>query len=212
LAARTGEKTRRTPRPLLVLAAIAVAVTLAGCSVGQRAQTAVESPAVDGAGANVGAISIRDFSVAPPAGGAAYLSAQLLGVLVNNSGTDDTLTSVTTSAAKTVTLFESAADAYSVTATASATASAADTSSSSPATGASALTIPAGGRLTVGGAGDAAAVILLQGLTHPLQPATLLTLTMTFANAGPVTFQIAVHLSTTSVTPAILPTAVSTAE
>ena len=215
MAARTGEKTRHTSRPLLLLVGlVTVVLTVAGCATGQRAQTAIESPAIDGSGANVGNISIRNFSVAPPTGGANYLIAQLLGVIVNNGATEDKLTSVTTSAAKTVTLFQSAADAYYVTNTPSASAAAPSPSasvSSSTADGSeTTLTIPAGGRLTIGGAADGAAVILLRGLTEPIRPASLLMVTMTFANAGRVTFPIGVQLSSSSPTPSILPIAPST--
>ncbi len=65
MTARTGEQTRRpASRPLLVLAAVvAAALTLTACGTGQRAQTAVETPVVDGVEATVGSIAIRDLAV-----------------------------------------------------------------------------------------------------------------------------------------------------
>lgn len=109
MIARISEQFRG--RRLAALALIvAGALALAGCADGQRAQTAIETPAVDGVGASVGPIDIRNLSVAAPSGGAAYLSATLLGAIINNSGTDDELVSVTTESAASVAIFESSAD------------------------------------------------------------------------------------------------------
>jgi hypothetical protein len=73
------------------------------------------------------------------------------------------------------------------------------------------LTIPAGQALTIGGTGTGAAVIQLNDLTAALAPSGLVTITLTFKNAGSVTFQIAVHLTTTSVSASVLPSVLTTA-
>lgn len=233
MIARISEQPRG--RRLAALALIVVgALALSGCADGQRAQTAIETPAVDGVGASVGAIDIRNLSIAPPAGDAAYLSARLQGAIVNNSGQDDELVSVTTKAAATVGIYISDADASASAALASSTAAASSasssaspsSSSSSPSSSASSsasaapssstppastgsLVIPAGRLVTIGGDG---AVIELTGLTSPLQGASQISVTFTFKNAGSVTLTIAVHVPTSPMTAPTLPTSFSTAE
>ncbi len=152
----------------------------------------------------------------------AILTAQLQGVIINNSGTDDQLVSVTTSAAKSVSLYSSSADAaaasIAATATPAATASTATTAagsdSASPSASASAsdsasasasssaaagsqVTIPAGQLVHIGGSADAA-VIELNDLSSQIVATSIITLTFTFAHAGSVTVKVGVALGTNS--------------
>lgn len=211
MIARTSEQPRRAPLAALTLIVSAVLV-LSGCAAGQRAQTAIETPAVDGVGASVGAIDIRNLSVAPPLGGAAYLSAQLQGAIVNNAGSADELVSVTTKAATSVSIYDSKADAA---AGASGTASAASTSSASPSKSAQSsgsVTIPAGSLISIGGSDPNGPVIVLNDLVAPLEGASQVSVTFTFKTAGSVTLQIGVHVPTSPLPAPTLPTTVSTAE
>jgi len=213
LTARIREQSRRLPLVALTLIASG-ALVLTGCAAGQRAQTAIETPAVDGVGASVGAIDIRNLSIAPP-GGAAYTSAQLQGAIINNAGTADELVSVTTSAAKSVGIFDSSAAAFAASTSPSTPASTASSSAASSAatTGSTGtLAVPAGRLVSIGGGSADDPVIRLTGLTKPLQGASLISVTFTFKNAGSVTLQIAVHVPTSPVTAPTLPTSVTTAE
>jgi copper(I)-binding protein len=214
LTARIREQSRRLPLVALTLIASG-ALVLTGCAAGQRAQTAIETPAVDGVGASVGAIDIRNLSIAPPVGGAAYTSAQLQGAIINNAGTADELVSVTTSAAKSVGIFDSSAAAFAASTSPSTPASTASSSAASSAatTGSTGtLAVPAGRLVSIGGGSADDPVIRLTGLTKPLQGASLISVTFTFKNAGSVTLQIAVHVPTSPVTAPTLPTSVTTAE
>jgi copper(I)-binding protein len=98
-----------------VAAAAAALLVLGGCAAGQRAQTAEQTPVVDGVSANAGPIALRAVTVTAPTddnyaeGGDATL--QL--VIVNDSRTDDELTGVATPEAPEVRLFANQADAAS---------------------------------------------------------------------------------------------------
>src|SRR5690349_2439929 len=95
------------------LAMCAVALTSA-CAAGEHAATSEESPAIDGVGASVGPgspILLREISIARPPNGVSYAagdSADLMLVIVNNGRSADTLTSVSTPAAGSVTVSPSA--------------------------------------------------------------------------------------------------------
>ncbi|GAA1704626.1 hypothetical protein GCM10009765_62220 [Fodinicola feengrottensis] len=84
-------------------------LALAGCSSGKVAQTADQQSAIDGVNVNVGQIAIRDAAIVFPMSGDATTyqaagAAPLAAVLVNSSGTDDTLVSASSPYAKKVTL------------------------------------------------------------------------------------------------------------
>jgi copper(I)-binding protein len=160
-------------------AAAGALLALGGCAAGQHAQTAEETPVVDGVAADAGPMALRAVAVAPPAGGsyAKGSSAPLQLVIVNDSTSDDQLVRVTTPVAGDVRIF---ADAAAATGT---TASAAPQS----------LSFPRGQATSIGFA-DSEPVIQLQNLTQQLFPAQSFPITFQFATAGSVTFSIAVHL------------------
>jgi copper(I)-binding protein len=97
------------------LVAACAALATASCAAGRDAQTARESPTIDGVNTSVGTIDLRGVAVAPPSG-ATYPqggSAELMLVIVNNGQQADQLTNITTSAAGSVTVFDSASAAAS---------------------------------------------------------------------------------------------------
>jgi copper(I)-binding protein len=110
----------RSPRRRTHLAgAIAVlasaALILSGCATGQRAQTAIETPVIDGVGANVGSIDLRALTITTPGNGSYPKggSAAVQLYIVNN-GPADQLVSVSSSAASAASLFTSAATEFSI--------------------------------------------------------------------------------------------------
>jgi len=187
-------------------------LALGGCAAGQHAQTAEETPVVDGVAANAGPIALRAVTIAAPTDKsyAKGSDATLQLVIVNGSRTDDQLTGVTTPVAAEVRLFANAVDA---TATPLATPSGSpsttgsvkpsgtgSTNGSSPTPTASALPVlssinlPAGRAVSFGYTPDLP-VIQLQDLTKQLFPAQAFPITFQFAKAGAVTFTVAVHLA-----------------
>ncbi len=194
----------------------AAALVLAGCGAGQRAATSVETPVVDGVSANVGDINIRDAAVTAPGGPVwpAGSNATLNLVIINAGTTDDSLISASSPAAKGVYFFLDNALATTIpsaaasTTSAPASASASSSDSSSDAASASAspsvtlpplatdsIDLPAGQSVGIGRSSSDVA-IRLTGLTADLHPSTPITITLTFKNAGSVTFQLAVALTT----------------
>jgi copper(I)-binding protein len=108
-----------TAKRRTALAVLAVCATLltSACAAGRHAPTAEESPAIDGVGASVGSMLLREVSVASPPNGVSYAkggAAVLRVVVVNNGTSDDQLTSITTPAASGVSLFDSLAAAGSL--------------------------------------------------------------------------------------------------
>ena len=104
---RAGKHLRFNRATTIGAGLIAASLALSGCANGQQAQTANETSVVDGVGTTVGAIDIRDASVVSPSGPSYGVgsNALLQMSLINNAGTDDSLVSVTSSAAKQVLLF-----------------------------------------------------------------------------------------------------------
>jgi copper(I)-binding protein len=101
---RTGARGWRT----LGIAALAVAalVGLAGCAAGQHAQTAEETPAIDGTFTQIGLISVQAAAVvAPDKSWSKGSSAPLQLVLINSGLQNDALTGITTDAASSVAFF-----------------------------------------------------------------------------------------------------------
>jgi copper(I)-binding protein len=183
----------------VALAAGALLV-LGGCAAGQHAQTAEETPVVDGVSANVGDIALRAVAVAPPPDKnyAQGSDATLQLVIVNGGDTDDELTRVSTPAAAEVRMF-----ATGTAASPGATSSPGSTptsqvppstpASSPPAT-ISSVNLPAGLAVQIGYSPDQP-VIQLHNLTEQLFPAQTIELTFQFGNSGAVTFTAAVHLT-----------------
>jgi copper(I)-binding protein len=161
------------------VAAAGALLVLAGCAAGQHAQTAEETPVVDGVAANAGPMALRAVAVAPPVGGSYSKGgdAPVQLVIVNDSANSDQLVRVTTPIAGDVRLFPNAAAATGTTASAALQS----------------LSFPRGQATSIGFA-DSEPVIQLQNLTQQLFPAQSFPITFEFATAGSVTFSIAVHL------------------
>jgi copper(I)-binding protein len=176
---------RRVGVRVAALAAGALLV-LAGCAAGQDAQTANETPVVDGVSANVGDIGLRAVAVAPPPNNsyAKGSDATLQLVIVNGGASDDQLTGVSTLAATQVRMFANEQ---------AASPGATSASPSSPTT-ISRVNLPAGQAVPFGYSPDQP-VIQLHDLTEQLFPAQTIQLTFQFGKAGMVTFTAAVHLA-----------------
>jgi copper(I)-binding protein len=116
-SARSGP--RVSPRVVRALGVATAAVLLtSACAAGQEAQTAYQKSSIDGTNRSVGQIDLRGLAVqAPPSLQKSYqpgTDAFLTVVLVNNSGSADQLTGVTTSAAGGWSAFAKQDDAYAV--------------------------------------------------------------------------------------------------
>jgi len=170
---------RRVRLRVGVAAAAGALLTLGGCAAGQHAQTAEETPVIDGVAADAGPIALRAVAVTPPASGSYPKGgeARVQLVIANDGRTDDHLVRVTTPVASSVGVFANAAAATDT------TTSAAQQS----------LRLPRGEATSIGFA-DSEPVIQLQNLTQQLFPAQSFLITFQFATAGSVTFSVAVHL------------------
>jgi copper(I)-binding protein len=190
---------RRVGVRVAALAAGALLV-LGGCAAGQDAQTAEETPVVDGVSANVGDIALRAVAVAPPPNNshAKGSDATLQLVIVNGGSTDDQLTGVSTLAATQVRMFADAqaASPGATSASPGATSASPGATSASPGspTTISRVNLPAGLAVPFGYSPDQP-VIQLHDLTEQLFPAQTIQLTFQFGKAGMVTFTAAVHLA-----------------
>jgi copper(I)-binding protein len=145
---------------------------LSGCGVGLQAQTYKETGRNDGSSVDLESVLVRNLHIEPPTSGntlAAGGDAVLTGTLASRDKATDTLTSVTSPAAASVTLAAGAAPAV-------------------PRFGGGpvGLDVPAGGALT-----DWTAT--LTGLAQPLRAGEYVTVTLTFANAGQTTLRVPVH-------------------
>ena len=101
---RTARRPRRTLVPTSLALLAAASLALGGCAAGQYSQTANQVAAIDGANGTVGDLTVLNARLAPtdkedyPAGS----NARLLLWISNDSLTPDTLSGVSTSAAKSV--------------------------------------------------------------------------------------------------------------
>jgi copper(I)-binding protein len=128
---------RSTSRAALAGLVVAGGLLLTGCGAGQVAQTAEQQGTVDGVGADIGSLSIRNAALEYPNGGFydAGSTARLRMVITNQGTTTDTLTAVRSDAADEVTISDSSATASpgaSESASPSDTASAAPSGSATP--------------------------------------------------------------------------------
>jgi copper(I)-binding protein len=192
----------RRLRSQLVAVLVGSCLLIAGCAAGQRAQTAVEVPVVDGVEANVGALNLRAISVVTPDGGSYAKGANAsLQLYIVNNGAVDHLVSVSSPAAKSATVSENklaAIEAAELASIPSPSASPSDTASaaaSAPAAAGFSIALATGETTAIGATATQPQITLL-GLTAPLYPAMSVPVTFTFANAGPVTIAVSVHLST----------------
>jgi copper(I)-binding protein len=180
----------------LAAALVAAGLLISGCAAGQRAQTAIAKPVLDGVEADSGQLSLRAISIVTPANGSYPKGGSAaLQLYISNTGPDDQLVQVKSGGAAAVTVAANAAAAFAApTATASAGASA----------GAS-IDLASGELTTIGVKSDQPQVILT-GLSAQLYPAMSIPVTFYFAKASPVTVYVAVHLSDGSASAPVLPT------
>lgn len=89
-----------------VLAAIATVTALAGCSAGKVSQTADKVPSVEGVAGTAGDIDVRNAAIVFPESPAGYAAGSTapLTMFVANTGEADTLVSITSPSAPTVSL------------------------------------------------------------------------------------------------------------
>ncbi|MCW2543080.1 MAG: hypothetical protein JWM40_632 [Frankiales bacterium] len=148
------------------------AAVLSGCGVGLHAQTYTEKGRQDGSNVDLESILVRNLHIEPAPTGSTIpvgSDAVLTGSIVNRGQAADTLTSVTSDAATSVSL---------------------STTETVPRFGGGSpfpLTIPAGGALT-----DWTAT--LTGLTKDLRAGEYVTVTLSFTNGGQTTLSVPVHL------------------
>jgi copper(I)-binding protein len=178
----------------IAVAAIAALLTSA-CAAGQQAETAEESPTLDGTNADVGKIALRGLAIESPHG-IAYQpgsSATVKIVIVNRGSSTDRLTSITSPAASGWAAYGGAA--------------ASSSASSGPAAEVlkplSAVAITPGDRVSYG-TPDATGTLLLTQVKQAIRPGTQISMTFTFADAGSVKVTVPVQLSTNPPT-AVLP-------
>ncbi len=205
------------------LVAVIAALLTASCAAGEKAQTANESPAIDGGAATVGAIQLHEVSILAPSGPSypAGGSAQVALVIVNTGTADDTLVGVSTSAGTASALYAAGTDptavltasgsspttpAGSTASTGSPSSSSTPSNSSTPSSSATAtpapgtpaaitsLVVPAGQHVGINiNTGDP--VLVLTGLTGALFPATQVQMTFDFTTAGRITLTVPVQLT-----------------
>jgi copper(I)-binding protein len=199
-------------RTVALLLAVAVLPLAAGCSAGQVAATANDTPAVEGAVAYRGGLTLADVRIASPPTGS-YLpgdDAALYGGIGANEETSDTLVRITTDVAAGATLVHVLGGGISASAGATASglpgaSSPAPSRPASPAAGASAPpasaspATPAAQDLDVA-IGSSRLIVFkegsdflqLVGLTRTLIPGMTVTVTFSFAQAGDVTLEVPV--------------------
>jgi copper(I)-binding protein len=186
----------RRLRSQLVALLAGSALLIAGCGTGQRAQTAVEVPVVDGVQADVGALNLRAVTVVTPPGGSyAKGGNAALQLYIVNNGAVDRLVSVSSPAAKSATVSENQLSAIQAAELASIPSASPSASASASASAGFSVALASGETTAIGATASQPQITLL-GLTAPLYPAMSIPITFTFANAGPVTVDVSVHLST----------------
>jgi copper(I)-binding protein len=203
------------------VAALGAVLLTASCAAGQNAATSQDKPAIDGSYASVRGMDLRGVAVlTPPAGSTAYLLGQdapLTMVIINNGTSTDTLMSISSSVASgfqvvngNMLALPSATDIVPVPAAtsgsgSSSTSGSPSTSSSSASASPSASTaatpqppatvqIPAGGSVSFG-LSNSTQSLFLTSLRSAVYSAATISLTVTFQNAGSVTFEVPVQLS-----------------
>jgi copper(I)-binding protein len=192
-----------------VIGTLAVcALVLTGCAAGKKAPTSEETPAIDGTNATIGKLLLREVAIAAPTSGPSYAqgaNANLQLVIVNTSGAADSLTGVTTSAAGSITVgsYVAASDGASSSSSDSTSGSPSGSTSGSSSASSSSSAAPGGfAPVEIGpdssvsfGVGAAKTVLILNSLTNQLFPATVVSVTFQFQNAGSITVQVPVQLT-----------------
>jgi copper(I)-binding protein len=164
----------------------AAALLTAGCTAGQRAQTADEQETLDGTTVRAGQyITVGGLAFETPKDGTSWArgsAVPIIAVAVNSGRADDRLVSITSPSITSWGAYSSAADAS--------TANSAGGSASSP----QPVDLPALSRVPFG-TGLSNRVLAVTGIKAPLYPGSSIPLTFTFAKAGTVTAQVPVQLT-----------------
>ena len=193
-----GVKPRRARRAGIagVASLAAAALLTAGCTAGQRAQTADEQETLDGTTFRVGQyITVGGVSLDAPKDGTSWAKGStvpITAVVVNSGRADDKLTSITSPS---VTSWGAANTVFQ--------ANTAASSGAAP----DPVDLPPLSRVPFSAATSAQSgtrVLVVTGIKAPLYPGSSIALTFTFAKAGTMTVQVPVHLSSsphTSVIP-----------
>lgn len=157
---KAPRRATRRPSPLVLAAAVGLALAVSGCAAGQISQTAQEVAAIDGGNATVGQIGVRNVLFeAPAAANYGPGSTVPVSLVISNNGTSqDTLTAVSTPIGASVAIRNSK------------------------------ISLPAQHNVTVGSTGTNA--ISVKGLTASLCFGTSVPVTFTFAEAGTVTVNV----------------------
>jgi hypothetical protein len=174
------------------LVLVITALVAAGCAAGQQAQTANEKATIDGTYGSVGKLDLRGVAIEPPTGSQPYAAGadvKLDLLVVNNGGTADSLTGVTSTAFGSWGSYDSADDANTVIGAGSAGAN----DPSLPKAGTTVSVQP--GDATGFGIGVAPKTLLLRGLKAKLYPANSIKITFAFAKAGSLTLDVPVALA-----------------
>jgi copper(I)-binding protein len=154
-------------------------VALSACSAGQVAQTAEQHRDKAGAQSNVGDLELRALGLPYPTGGVypSGSNARLIAAIASTSGTDDTLTSITGDAFKSVQVVDPGSSA----------------AAGTPSGGSLDITVPAGQTIFIGnGSGPS---VTLVGLSGDLGVGQYVDVTFTFQQAGSVTVPVPVATS-----------------
>ncbi|NKQ57113.1 hypothetical protein HFP15_30005 [Amycolatopsis sp. K13G38] len=172
---------------------LGAALVLAGCGAGQITQTDTMLPAVNGALASAGKVSVRNAGIVNrdtcDQAYAAGSNAPLALTIANDGSADDELVSVTSPNAASATI---GGQKTIVAASKLVVGPANGTESASEPTSTSASTQPSAGASSRIGHGT----IELQGLKSVVWPGMLVPVTFTFRTAGPLTVQLPVNAPT----------------
>jgi copper(I)-binding protein len=207
-----GVKARRaTARRTGVAGLAAAALLTAGCTAGQRAQTADQQETLDGTTVRVGSyITLGALALSTPTDGTSWArgsSVPIKGILVNSGRNDDKLTSITSPSITSWGVYPSLFQATGANAAPSGAAAA-------PASTPDPVDVPALSRVTFSAESGSPAgtrVLVVIGIKAPLFPGSSIQLTFTFAKAGAVTTQVPVQLSS-SPHSSVIPGASATGE
>ena len=177
---------RAAVRPVVIGCALSGAVALVcGCGTGRNAPTRMERAVTNGVQANAGNVVLRNVLLtADVPAGTATRTLQLEGLVANNTGGQDQLTSVRT--ATSIPFLASALAASASGAAPSAAPSSGATSSGTAAT----ATIAPGTPVRLGSEGLNLSV---SGLPAAVLPGSTLSVTFTFQQAGVVTVAVPVY-------------------
>lgn len=196
---KSGVKAHRVAARRAGLAGVVAAtVVTAGCTAGQRAQTAEVPETRDAVTVRIGpTITLGGAAVEAPTDDVSWASGAnvpLKLVVVNSGRTDDKLTSITSPSITGWNAYASAGAASAANAPSSGSA-ATPASSSAP----SPVTIPALSAVLFGtqhapGA-PASRVLLLTGVKSTLYPGSVIEVTFTFARAGSATVEVPVQVT-----------------